>query len=134
MYMIPQNYFYIEKIPITVSGKVNYKSLQQLIENKEFEVRKLTYTENELMLIWKDILNFEGKILPNTSFYEIGGNSLYYSILINHIFKKWNVMIEIHQIASLRTLSRISNFIDINKITVLETEQDFKGKYNEHIW
>ena len=43
-------------------------------------------------------------------------------------------MIEIHQIASLRTLSRISNFIDINKITVLETEQDFKGKYNEHIW
>lgn len=134
MYMIPQNYFCIEKIPITVSGKVNYKSLQQLIENKEFEVRKLTYTENELMLIWKDILNFEGKILPNTSFYEIGGNSLYYSILINHIFKKWNVMIEIHQIASLRTLSRISNFIDINKITVLETEQDFKGKYNEHIW
>ena len=81
LYMIPEGFVELEKIPLTPTGKVNRKLLESIaIEDKKQEVKckyaaPKTEIEIKIAAIWKEVLNTT-KVGIHDNFFDIGGNSL----------------------------------------------------------
>ncbi len=78
-YMVPSLYVLIDKLPVTPSGKLDYKSLpspfaQRPILSVEF-VACSTVIEKQIENIWKRYLQIE-KVGLYDSFFDLGGHSL----------------------------------------------------------
>lgn len=78
-FMVPAHFMTRDKLPLTTSGKVNRRALQDEIlipAPKKREVEEPnTELEIQLMDIWKRVLEME-QIGSNEDFFELGGNSL----------------------------------------------------------
>jgi amino acid adenylation domain-containing protein/thioester reductase-like protein len=78
-YMIPSAFIKIDKMPLSLSGKVDKKALPKLDE--ALLVAHNTYIaprnerENQLVEIWRSLFNHQ-KIGVNDNFFNLGGNSL----------------------------------------------------------
>ncbi|MBE6048246.1 MAG: amino acid adenylation domain-containing protein, partial [Clostridium sp.] len=91
-YMIPNIFVELEKIPLTINGKVNNKALPKPDFNKNLKGYKPPETDTEIKLqeIWSQILGVE-KIGIEDNFFDLGGQSLKAIILktkINEVFLK----------------------------------------------
>jgi amino acid adenylation domain-containing protein len=87
-YMIPAHFIYIEKIPLTSNGKINFKALPNLnsekkITNDEY-IPPQTLLEKTLCNIWAEILKTE-KVGVQDNFFMLGGHSLLGIQLISRI-------------------------------------------------
>jgi amino acid adenylation domain-containing protein len=85
IYLVPSAFVFLEQIPLTVSGKVDRKSLQQIgAKTKAIETRQRRqgaepYTEAEKVLsrLWCDALGLtEEMVGRQDSFLDLGGDSL----------------------------------------------------------
>jgi len=104
-YMIPAYSFPIQTLPLTTSGKINRKALNELAQSKESEglVSDKTYSppqneiEEKLIQVWQEILQVD-HIGRDHDFFEIGGNSIKaiqvvsrlstdYGITVSQLFK-----------------------------------------------
>ncbi len=99
-YMIPAAFVWLEAIPLTANGKVDLRALPNpdLTENEVY-VAPGNSTEEQLAVIWSNILNIEShKISTISDFFEIGGNSLLAIKLQRQINRNFNVDFDLHQI------------------------------------
>lgn len=78
-YMIPTYFVEVEKIPLTVNGKVDKRALPEpgkfLSHKDENYVAPKTELEKKILNVWKDVLKME-KVGIHNNFFDIGGNSL----------------------------------------------------------
>ncbi|KZE03981.1 Long-chain-fatty-acid--CoA ligase [Bacillus mycoides] len=75
-YMVPEFIIRLDEIPLLPNGKLNKKSLGELKLNKLSTFEKPNNsTEEDLCDIFSKVLGFE-KISINTSFFELGGDSI----------------------------------------------------------
>ena len=77
-YMIPSSIHIVEDIPLLPNGKVDKNALSSLKVNKDPEdavQQPLTKTEEQLVAIWEEILDF-APISTKDNFFEVGGDSL----------------------------------------------------------
>ena len=78
----------------------------------ELHVDPVNETEEMLLKIWSEILNIEeSKISTNTSFFDIGGNSLSAITLSNTILKTFSIDLVLTDIFAKRTISKMSDYI-----------------------
>ncbi|WP_367387265.1 amino acid adenylation domain-containing protein [Bacillus vallismortis] len=103
-YMIPANFFRIDKIPLTVNGKVNRSILEEFLANQDINevataasLQAESETQEELLEIWKDVFGMK-QIGIDTNFYEIGGDSLKAIAIITEIKKRMNIEVPIGEI------------------------------------
>ena len=91
-YMIPNEFVLIDKIPLTINGKTDYRALPKpnasgrTIVNKEDWCEE--YIVQEVTKVWKNLLHIED-IKPDDDFFRLGGHSLLATNLIfslNDIF------------------------------------------------
>lgn len=74
-YMIPANFVFMEKLPLTLNGKINHELLPEpIIEKKEF-IKHETNVEQELVKAMEEILGIEN-ISMNDNYYQLGGDSI----------------------------------------------------------
>lgn len=94
-YMIPPYYVLIEKIPLTVNGKVDRRALPEpKLSNSSHYVAPTTDIQRQLVEIWSSILKLElEKISIEGNFFEMGGHSLKATILIARVHKIFDVKI-----------------------------------------
>ncbi|NIM18478.1 MAG: hypothetical protein GTO45_41390, partial [Candidatus Aminicenantes bacterium] len=75
-YMIPVHFVQMEKIPITVNGKIDRKALPQpVFQSTADYIMPKTLREKRVAVTWKEILGVEN-VGVNDNFFELGGNSL----------------------------------------------------------
>lgn len=78
-YMIPSYFIKLEKIPLTINGKVNRKALPEPNNNGLVAGTKYVAARNELeqqlVEIWEAVLNHK-KISVKDNFFHLGGHSL----------------------------------------------------------
>lgn len=76
-YMIPNQFVFLDDFPITPNGKIDKKSLLELVTSKESApyVAPSTDLEKKFVTLWGQVLSKE-KIGINDNFFEIGGDSL----------------------------------------------------------
>jgi fengycin family lipopeptide synthetase D len=112
-YMIPDYFIPLKKIPLTSSGKIDRKSLPEPGEiyniGEEYLEPSDKY-EEELLSIWKDILNIES-IGVNHSFFSLGGNSIRLIILHERIDKLYPGIISVTDIFSFPTIRKLAEYI-----------------------
>jgi acyl-coenzyme A synthetase/AMP-(fatty) acid ligase/acyl carrier protein len=95
-YMIPSYFFQVETIPMNKNGKIDLKNLKKVKFKKEsfYEKIELSKTENELLTIWKKILNKKNVTIYD-NFFEIGGDSLKLMKFLKKIKQKINKDVDI---------------------------------------
>lgn len=112
-YMIPSYFKYMDKLPLTPSGKVDRKRLPELdtsvIISREY-VAPESDMEVQLAEMWQNILGIE-LISTNENFFEIGGDSLYAINLISRIYKVLNVEISISSLFQYPTIGELAQFL-----------------------
>jgi amino acid adenylation domain-containing protein len=105
-YMIPSFFVKLEKLPLSVNGKIDRKALP----DPEFEGSKKNYkaprnsTEKKIGDIWQELLGID-KVGINDNFFNLGGNSILVIKLVNKISRIFNKNITVKDIFNYPTIS-----------------------------
>ncbi|MCX2829639.1 amino acid adenylation domain-containing protein [Bacillus pseudomycoides] len=135
-YMIPVVFIQLEKLPQTINGKVDRKTLLEMnvnIPERQYE-KPSNKIEKLLHLIWKELLGIE-EIGVKDDFFEIGGNSLLVIKLHLRIKDSLNLEIPIADLYRYTTIELISEKIkgqmEILDYAIIEKnlEKEIGGKY-----
>jgi acyl carrier protein len=107
--MHPQRFTVLEKIPETISGKVNRKALPKpeelYYENSDFMPPE-TNTEFSLVSIWSDLLGIK-LVGVDTNFATLGGDSLRAIKVLMKIYQNFNVEISLGEFFQNSTIRNI---------------------------
>jgi amino acid adenylation domain-containing protein len=114
-YMLPQMFIQIDKIPITINGKVDTKVLLEL-ENDSVRVEgeyneATTELEKAIRNIWFSLLD-KNEIDIHDNFFEVGGDSIKLATMINEIQKIYPNKIEITDIFAYPTIYSLAKLIE----------------------
>lgn len=113
-YMIPIKYIKVDEMPLNTNGKINKKVLHEvegsLINSRAPFAPARNKIEDELTNIWKEILQKE-RIGIYDNFFDLGGQSIKATQLINKINESFLVKIKIKKIFEDPTISGISEHV-----------------------
>ncbi len=113
-YMVPSYFAYVEKFGLTVSGKVDNKSLPdyKTLHEDQNIVAPSNDIEQKLVSFYAKILNVDkNKVGSNSNFIELGGHSLKMVYLANNIKKEYSVKVSLKQIIENPTVKDLGNLV-----------------------
>lgn len=111
-YMVPQYFIQIEKVPININGKTDFKALplpSSANTDKEMIKPKNDFEEN-IIKIYQKILHVNN-ISMTDSFFELGGDSLTAINICEHINSDFNVDIKVKDILEKDIIISLANYI-----------------------
>lgn len=92
-YMVPGAMVFLESLPLTANGKLDYRALPKPdipTDSEEDYVAPTTELEKTLCAMWSAVLDVE-PIGINQNFFELGGHSLIATQLISRIREKFSI-------------------------------------------
>ncbi|MDU1847405.1 MAG: amino acid adenylation domain-containing protein, partial [Niallia nealsonii] len=122
-YMIPSYFIKVDQFPLNKNGKIDKDKLP----NPEFEINRqinkivkpINNLERQMLLIWKEVLNFNNIGVEN-DFLGLGGHSLKAMKLASRIRKQFNVIISIEQIYKYSTVREMVKHLKYLKSANIE--------------
>lgn len=129
-YMIPSHIVFLEKLPITLNGKVDTKKLPEVSISEIKYIAPSTQTEITLEKLWSKILDINN-ISINANFFDLGGDSLCSIKLISEIYSALNVKVSIKDIFNNPTIESLAKFIDTKNINKTETFKITKAEKSD---
>lgn len=129
-YMLPNYLVCLDKMPLTVNGKVNIKQLPypDLNENRTKFAKPLTETEQQLAITWGEILGV-GKVGRNDNFFELGGNSLKAMKVLHKLSLDYEI--ELGQLFQYPTVQDLAKVLKPRKNTLKELLEIIKKAEDE---
>lgn len=117
-FMVPSQLIQIDKIPLTMNGKLDRKSLlaQFSVESASADVAYRSSKESQLAAIWRDLLNVEN-IDRHANFFSLGGDSIM-AIQLASKMAKLGFTITPKQVFEAKTLSLMAE-----KLSVIEVSE-----------
>jgi amino acid adenylation domain-containing protein len=116
-YMLPGGYAVIERLPLTINGKVDRRKLLALeparSEPAAGHVAARTPLEELLAEIWGDVLGVE-RIGIHDNFFEAGGHSLLAMQLVSRIAGILQVEVPLRTIFTAPTVAELTEYITLN--------------------
>ncbi len=112
-YMLPNIFICLEEIPLSANGKVNRKALPtpELTDQVSTEyIAPRNDIEQQLVVIWSDILNVE-KIGIHDNFFELGGHSLLATRVASRIKKYFEVELKLRELFDATTVATLAEKI-----------------------
>lgn len=111
-YMMPNRVIVLDKLPLTVNGKINFKALEEQDKtNSELIGRPFvaprTRTEERIGDIWKKEMKQEVASVQD-DFFESGGNSLIAVVLINKINKEFQCALPLQVLFESPTIEKLA--------------------------
>lgn len=112
-YMVPLFFVQLEAIPLTSNGKINKKALPIPEIKKEYNyVAPRNEREKKLAEIWAKVLRIDHNIISiDTSFLELGGQSLKQVDLISQVQKEFDVRVPLAELFKRQTIQELSEYI-----------------------
>ena len=109
-YMLPNAFVWLDEIPLTPNGKVDFKALPspELQSETAVLVPPSTSTEETLLSIWQNLLNLE-KIGVTDNFFALGGHSLLGTQLISRIRQQLNVELPLQTLFTAPTVRALAD-------------------------
>ncbi|CAF4492106.1 unnamed protein product, partial [Rotaria socialis] len=107
-YMIPNRLIRIEKIPVTINGKLDAKALPEF----DFSLDETNYSaprnelEVKLCVIWSDILGIE-KVGITDDFFRLGGDSIASLQIVGRVRQDQNLNISVKDIFMFKTIENL---------------------------
>ena len=116
-YMIPSVLVHMDKLPLTINGKLDRKALPDPILGSDTE----SYTaprndlETRLCTIFAEVLGLEvSKVGINDTFFKLGGNSILAIKLVNKIRKETSLLPSIADMFSHKNIKNLSHHLQTN--------------------
>ena len=112
-YMVPQYFVTLEHIPLTPTGKVDWKALPAAeIPFGENIIEPRNEVEQILADIWADVLDInKEKIGIDSGFFELGGHSLNLNRVALQVHKRLNVKLPLGLMFEKPTIRELAAFI-----------------------
>jgi amino acid adenylation domain-containing protein len=124
---IPNFFVHLNKLPLTLNGKINYDALPSLEEAKQKLTR--TYTaprtpqEVSLAAIWSEVLSLE-RVGIEENFFDIGGHSLLAAQIIHRINQTFQIDLPMRVIFDQPTIAGLALSIEEALIEKLEAASE----------
>lgn len=133
-YMLPSHYVQLKKIPLTANGKIDRKTLLEIdvhLSSGVAYVAPANEVEEKLVVIWEEIVR-KDEIGTHDNFFVIGGNSLKAVTVINHIYKTFDVKLQLRDFFKSATVidiaKEINTILDIRGIQKENSNQEFDSE------
>lgn len=124
-YMIPTNFVFIDKLPLTLNGKVDYALLPEPeVAEREF-IKYETPAEKELVKAMEEILSVEN-ISINDNYYQLGGDSIK-AIQISSKLKNLGLNIKVKDILAYDSIAEIAATIEESEAVSLISQDKSEG-------
>jgi bacitracin synthase 3 len=91
-YMIPTHIIQLNKLPLTLNGKLDKDQLPLPPLNEEVYIPPRNRIEKKIETIWSTALNLS-RVSINDKFYDLGGNSLNILVILSEIEKDFQIEI-----------------------------------------
>jgi len=131
-YMIPSKFIFIDKLPLTSNGKVDYKALPipepiGHINSGDY-IAPETEMEKKLSLIWAKLFQRE-QVGVYENFFELGGDSIL-SIQLVSKSRQYGIEFNIKELFSNPTIAELAKIVRYNqhKVTRPPLEEPFTGE------
>ncbi|MDR2023783.1 MAG: amino acid adenylation domain-containing protein [Hungatella sp.] len=113
-YMIPNEFLLLERLPLTINGKIDYEALPKLQLFNKVSVKEGGWQSDhviqEITKVWKNLLHVE-EILPEDNFFQLGGHSLLATNLIFSLNDIFGVRIPLKYLFEEPTIIGISRYL-----------------------
>lgn len=129
-YMVPAVVKALDHFPLLSSGKIDRKSLLDLLIARKI-LAPANELEEEVLTLWKELLG-DKPISTEESFLTIGGNSISLMKLIGRIYRTFKVKMGLHELFSNLTIQQQAAFIqnaNRNELFVIKQAAS-KASYN----
>ncbi|MGE5342506.1 MAG: amino acid adenylation domain-containing protein [Candidatus Omnitrophota bacterium] len=112
-YMVPSYFMRLNALPLTVTGKIDRKSLPVLeMKGNQRYIAPGNAIEEKLAELWSEILGRKKELIGiGDNFFELGGHSLKATILISKIYKLFHVNMPLGEIFKNSTIRGLFNYI-----------------------
>jgi amino acid adenylation domain-containing protein len=112
-YMVPSYLRQLEKLPVTVSGKIDRKSLPAAdLSLKATYAAPGNDIEKKLVEIWSELLQIGRDVIGiNNNFFELGGHSLRVVMLTSKIHREFRVQVPLAEVFDRQTVKRLAEYI-----------------------
>jgi|GEM_PF-4781509 len=131
-HLIPNTIIQIDKIPLTESGKIDFKSLPKAERESVADNENLSLTDlqKQLIQIWSAILCIDSRVVDcDQNFFELGGNSINALEMLFKVYTFYDVEVAISEFFRNPTISGLCN--SISKAGKQElVRMDRQVKYN----
>ena len=113
--LVPHRIVIMEELPVSSSGKLNYKMLpeiEHIAENIASPFTPINEVEEKLASLWLSVLSIPASSLSaDLNFFQAGGDSLSIVHLISAIRDTFKVSLTVNNIMNHSTISKQSSFI-----------------------
>jgi amino acid adenylation domain-containing protein len=108
-YMIPEKLMQVDKIPMTINGKIDRKKLSELKEVRSMiKGQAIDKNEKEILEIVSEILQLEFETINvNATFVDLGGDSIS-AIRASLKFKEKNINIKVNQLIENNSIKELA--------------------------
>lgn len=128
-YMIPSFFYRIDKVPKTPNGKLDRHALLQITDRltviddaASIEWGAASESELQILRVWQDVLKVED-IGLHEHFFDLGGNSILLMQLHAKLEKEYGFGIEIVDLFTYTTISKLARWVDDKKGTGKQDER-----------
>jgi amino acid adenylation domain-containing protein len=119
-YMIPSTFVFLDALPRTPNGKVDYRSLPMPeLERSRLEtefVAPQTPTEKQLAKIWQEVLGLE-QVGIQDNFFELGGHSLLATQVISRARDHFEMALPLLRLFETPTIAGLTELIETIRLT-----------------
>ena len=111
-YMLPSRILIVDRIPVTVSGKVDREALKSMSHQKTTETKDpKTRTEKKVMEFWQHVFGVDS-VSRDDDLITMGVSSLSASELCMQISDVFGVGISVHQLVLTPSVAQLSAYIE----------------------
>lgn len=118
-YMVPQQFVFVDAIPLNPNGKTDKKQLEQLVIPAAGKTRKTwvasqTKAQQLIAGIWQELLHVEAPGIHD-DFFELGGHSLTAVAVMVRIEKETGIRLPIAALFEHATIEQLAGLIDTDE-------------------
>jgi amino acid adenylation domain-containing protein len=105
--MIPRRWITMDKFPLSVSGKIDYKVLPVPVEETTDKIVQDDQVHRKLISIWSNILGTTS-IDATSDFFQLGGNSLKAIHMLSDIYDAFSVNVNLSEFYEKPTIAALA--------------------------
>ncbi|MEC0184206.1 non-ribosomal peptide synthetase, partial [Paenibacillus peoriae] len=113
-YTQPRFWILMDRIPLLPDGQPDLQALLELGQSSLFTPKdadsKVRAVEDQLVTIWKDVLNVH-EVRRHDNFFQQGGDSLKATVILSRVSKELGVQIPLSHIFELQTIAELATYV-----------------------
>lgn len=126
-YMVPNQFIYLEKLPLTISGKVDQKKLPLPVQPIEHIFQPRNSIEATIAGVFAAVLDLEQTVISTTDdFFRLGGDSILAIRLVSRLNELFQQKIQVRDVLQLKTIQALSALVEGSKSASQQTETPYK--------